>query len=53
MEEPEDLPIILMCPVCGSAVDAVASETEFGCGNCGQEWAMAVDVDRMADMSVM
>lgn len=43
-------PVILICPVCASPVDAQTGEQpdNFECVSCGQQWSMTVDADRHA-----
>ncbi len=43
-------PVILVCPVCASTLDAEADEgsQDFECVSCGQTWSMVVDAARHA-----
>lgn len=42
-------PVILVCPCCSSAVDAVGAPQiqQLRCHACGQEWSMVVDAARV------
>jgi predicted RNA-binding Zn-ribbon protein involved in translation (DUF1610 family) len=43
---------IICCPVCGSTVDVTASQTQFDCVNCGQQWIMTIDPSRLAQYAL-
>ncbi len=47
-------PVILVCPVCASAVETVSLKEAqmLECLHCGQRWIMVVDVRRVAEYSL-
>jgi transposase len=47
-------PVIVLCPCCASAIDALAGPhtQTFTCVSCGQTWQMVVDADRYAAHSL-
>jgi uncharacterized protein YbaR (Trm112 family) len=47
-------PVILVCPVCASPMDAHAGPQPqtFTCATCGQHWSMVVDARRHAEYAL-
>lgn len=49
---PDQRPVIIMCPCCGATLDVFIDVTEFNCLNCGQQWSMIIDLDRIEQHSL-
>jgi hypothetical protein len=54
MSNPMNKKVVLLCPCCASPIDAEGStqQQDFTCDVCGQRWAMAVDLDRIAEYAL-